>query len=60
MDELGAMLGTSPVPLDVQIATPVGAFALREWLRTRGRVLLKTDTGPILCNDPWQATWPHC
>lgn len=44
-----------PVRLDIQIATPSGAFALREWLRTGGRVLLKTDTGPVMRDNPWQA-----
>ncbi|MWL91924.1 MULTISPECIES: malonate decarboxylase holo-ACP synthase [Cupriavidus] len=60
LDELGTMLDTSGVRLDVQIATPAGAFALLERLRTRGRVLLKTDSGPVLCDDPWQPTWPRC
>lgn len=48
------------VRLDIQVATPHGAFALRERLRTRGRVLLKTDTGPVSCDDPWQPTCPRC
>jgi len=50
---LGALQETGPARLDIQIATPRGAFALRERLRTGGRVLLKTDTGPVLCDDPW-------
>jgi phosphoribosyl-dephospho-CoA transferase len=40
--------------LDIQIATPHGGFALLERLRTGGRVLLKTATGPVRCTDPWQ------
>jgi len=40
--------------LDIQIATPHGGFALLERLRTGGRVLLKTATGPVRCADPWQ------
>ncbi len=48
------------VRLDLQVATPYGAFALRERLRTQGRVLLKTDTGPILRDDPWQPPCQHC
>lgn len=60
LKELGAMLDASDVRLDIQIATPAGAFALRERLRTRGRVLLKTDSGPVLCDDPWKPTWPPC
>lgn len=46
--------------IDMQIGTPYGAFALREFLRTQGRVLLKTDTGPLLCDDPWQIACQHC
>lgn len=41
--------------IDVQVATPCGAFALKEWLRTGGPVLLKTADGPLLCDDPWDA-----
>ncbi|WP_392388550.1 phosphoribosyl-dephospho-CoA transferase MdcG domain-containing protein [Cupriavidus campinensis] len=41
--------------LDIQVATPHGGFALLERLRTGGRVLLKTATGPVRCADPWQA-----
>ncbi|MDE1929423.1 MAG: malonate decarboxylase holo-ACP synthase [Burkholderiales bacterium] len=39
--------------IDVQVQTPRGGFALREWLDEGGRVLLKTDSGPLLCDDPW-------
>jgi phosphoribosyl-dephospho-CoA transferase len=41
--------------VDVQVETPCGAFALNEWLRTGGPVLLKTADGPLLCDDPWHA-----
>lgn len=51
---------TDAVRLDIQVATPYGAFALRERLRTGGRVLLKTDTGPVLCDDPWRAPCQPC
>ncbi len=58
---LGALLEAgAEARLDIQVATPYGAFALRERLRTAGRVLLKTDTGPVLCADPWQPPWPCC
>ncbi|MGY4857372.1 malonate decarboxylase holo-ACP synthase [Cryobacterium sp. AP23] len=41
---------------DVQIVTPVGAFALSEWVREGGTlVALRTKTGPQLCSDPWLA-----
>lgn len=43
-----------PCKTDIQIETPFGAFALKEWVREKGRrVLLKTDFGPILTTDPW-------
>lgn len=58
---LGALIDESDesdegreVRLDIQVATPRGGFALRERLRTGGRVLLKTASGPVLCADPWQ------
>ncbi|WP_312758872.1 malonate decarboxylase holo-ACP synthase [Pantoea brenneri] len=38
--------------VDTQVETPLGAFALNEWLR-EGRVLLKTATGPRLTASPW-------
>jgi phosphoribosyl-dephospho-CoA transferase len=37
----------------VQAETSVGAFALQEWMRTGGPVLLKTNCGPVLVDDPW-------
>lgn len=37
---------------DTQIQTPLGGFALKEWL-THERVLLKTNSGPLLVTDPW-------
>ena len=40
--------------VDVQVETTRGAFALDEWLRTGGPVLLKTAHGPGLCDNPWQ------
>lgn len=39
--------------VDTQVETPQGAFALTEWLQGRG-VLLKTNNGPVLVNDPWE------
>jgi phosphoribosyl-dephospho-CoA transferase len=42
--------------VDVQVETACGAFALKEWLRTGGEVLLKTARGPVLCHDPWQTS----
>lgn len=45
-------LARLPCRADTQIETPVGAFALNEWLR-EGRVLLKTARGPRLTQLPW-------
>ncbi|WP_342052078.1 MULTISPECIES: malonate decarboxylase holo-ACP synthase [unclassified Cupriavidus] len=61
MSELAALAQSAHgVRLDIQIATPYGGFALAERLRTGGRVLLKTDRGPVLCNDPWDPSHaPH-
>ncbi|POU72118.1 phosphoribosyl-dephospho-CoA transferase [Leclercia sp. LSNIH6] len=37
---------------DTQVETPLGGFALNEWLRD-GKTLLKTDRGPRLTTNPW-------
>lgn len=43
-----------PCAIDIQIETPFGAFAFKEWMRENGqRVLIKTDFGPFLTSDPW-------
>ncbi|AKJ70441.1 hypothetical protein ABW99_07505 [Pandoraea thiooxydans] len=39
--------------IDVQADTGHGAFSLAEWAAARGAVLLKTDCGPVLRDDPW-------
>ncbi|MCA3184997.1 MULTISPECIES: malonate decarboxylase holo-ACP synthase [unclassified Cupriavidus] len=57
---LQSLIDTDAVRLDIQVATPRGAFALRERLRTHGRVLLKTDSGPVLTEDPWRAPCQPC
>jgi phosphoribosyl-dephospho-CoA transferase len=41
--------------IDVQVETLRGAFALSEWASGRLPVLLKTDDGPVLVEDPWRA-----
>jgi len=53
--ELGRWTSDAASRVDVQVETPCGAFALKEWLRTGGPVLLKTADGPLLCDDPWHA-----
>lgn len=40
--------------LDLQIDTGTGGFAYAEWAAGRGRVLLKTDRGPVLTATPWE------
>ena len=40
--------------LDVQLQTPNGGVALKEWASTTGKVLLKRNHGAILVNNPWQ------
>jgi phosphoribosyl-dephospho-CoA transferase len=47
-------LAAPPIRIDVQVDTGAGGFALAEWARRSGRVLLKTADGPLLVNDPWQ------
>ncbi len=54
-DLLNDMNDGQGVRVDVQVEAAAGAFALQEWLRTGGPVLLKTSLGPRLCDDPWQA-----
>lgn len=52
--EIAAMLRDHPARVDLQVETPAGAFALLEWSRTGGRVLLKTALGPVLSDDAWR------
>ncbi|VXC46446.1 Phosphoribosyl-dephospho-CoA transferase [Pseudomonas sp. 8Z] len=49
------LLGEAPGRVDLQLETPYGAVALREWASESPRVLLKTQHGPVLVSDPWQA-----
>lgn len=44
--------------LDVQIDTGRGAFAFAEWIAGHQRVLLKTDSGPVLTDVPWSSDTP--
>lgn len=46
-------LDQAPCPVDLQLQTPYGAVALREWAGSSSRVLLKTAAGAVLVNDPW-------
>jgi phosphoribosyl-dephospho-CoA transferase len=51
--EIVGMVRDHPARVDLQVETPAGAFALLEWSRTGGRVLLKTALGPVLSDDAW-------
>ena len=39
--------------LDVQLQTPKGGVALKEWASSTGKVLLKRNDGAVLVNNPW-------
>ncbi|MBY8947499.1 malonate decarboxylase holo-ACP synthase [Pseudomonas sp. SH10-3B] len=54
-EDLLASLDTTVCPVDLQLQTPFGAVALREWASGSRRVLLKTTSGAHLVLDPWQA-----
>lgn len=45
-----------PVRVDIQLETPVGGVALHDWLKHPEHVLVKSNTGPYLCSDPWSMT----
>ena len=47
------LLDEAPGRIDLQLETPYGAVALREWASEAPRVLLKTQNGPLLVSDPW-------
>ncbi|MEQ7919963.1 malonate decarboxylase holo-ACP synthase [Xanthomonas sp. WHRI 1810A] len=44
--------------IDLQLQTPLGAVALREWAGTSRQVLLKAADGARLVRDPWHAHEP--
>ncbi|AZO85035.1 phosphoribosyl-dephospho-CoA transferase [Stutzerimonas stutzeri] len=50
---LVAVLDTAVCRVDMQLQTPLGAVALREWAGTASRVLLKNATQARLVTDPW-------
>lgn len=49
---LNSWILTPKFQLDIQIQTSKGGFSYKEWLRTK-KVLLKTNTGPLLTDNPW-------
>lgn len=48
-----ALLDNAPAAVDVQLQCPAGAVALREWASGSSKVMLKTQTQPLLVSDPW-------
>ncbi|MBC3384033.1 malonate decarboxylase holo-ACP synthase [Pseudomonas sp. SWRI179] len=52
--QLLALLDASVCAVDMQLQTPCGAVALREWAGSSRRVLLKDDVRARLVSDPWQ------
>ncbi|WP_079228034.1 malonate decarboxylase holo-ACP synthase [Pseudomonas putida] len=53
--ELLDILDCGPCRIDMQLETPAGALALREWAGVARRVLLKSAHGARLVADPWNA-----
>ncbi|MCI0911543.1 malonate decarboxylase holo-ACP synthase [Pseudomonas putida] len=51
--ELLDSLDCGPCRIDVQLQTPAGGIALREWAGAAPRVLLKSALGARLVADPW-------
>ncbi|WP_307341649.1 malonate decarboxylase holo-ACP synthase [Pseudomonas lini] len=52
--ELVTLLGVAECRVDMQLQTPYGAVALREWAGSSHRVLLKNAQVACLVTDPWQ------
>lgn len=50
---LMTLLGTAECLVDMQLQTPYGAVALREWAGPSQRVLLKNSCEACLVSDPW-------
>lgn len=46
-------LGGAVCRIDLQLQTPAGAVALREWAGSARQVLLKADDAARLVTDPW-------
>ncbi len=50
-----AVISSDICQIDLQVETSGGGFALAEWASGQRQVLLKTDGGPVLTDDPWRA-----
>jgi phosphoribosyl-dephospho-CoA transferase len=44
-----------PCRVDAQLETPCGAVSLSEYVRAEGPLVLRTNHGPRLVSDPWNA-----
>ncbi|MCV2221062.1 malonate decarboxylase holo-ACP synthase [Pseudomonas mercuritolerans] len=51
--ELGALFDQTACRVDMQLQTPFGAVALREWASGSARVLLKNAHQAALVTNPW-------
>jgi phosphoribosyl-dephospho-CoA transferase len=56
VQQLKAVAVNDGCRIDIQVETGYGGFAFAEWIRSKGRVLLKTGIGAFLTNDPWNRT----
>jgi phosphoribosyl-dephospho-CoA transferase len=57
--ELLEVVSRAPGRADVRIETPVGGFALEEYCRSSaGSLLVRTSTGSLLLQDPWEMPQP--
>ncbi|MCQ4313936.1 malonate decarboxylase holo-ACP synthase [Pseudomonas stutzeri] len=52
--ELQRLLDQACCRVDMQLETPAGAVALREWAGAASRVLLKCSSGARLVGNPWR------
>jgi phosphoribosyl-dephospho-CoA transferase len=50
---LAAAFADLPARVDCQLETPRGGVGLTEWAGAGGPVMVRTDHGPELVNDPW-------
>jgi len=54
VEELLRLADAAPCHVDIQVITPAGGFALREWATARGgRIALRTEDGVRSTVDPW-------
>ena len=51
--QLLQQLEQTELKLDVQLQTPKGGVALKEWASSTGKVLLKLNDSAVLANNPW-------